>query len=143
MATYVWPYVTAEEYRCRCCGQLPPAYGCDSCVDTLRTFFDDFKAVREAWGRPINISCGYRCPAQNAAVGGEPMSAHLFGLALDCDFEFAGTVLDFAKKVEEVAPHLRMGTYTTGGKSFVHLDGAYLIHPRASLAWRRGARWEG
>lgn len=141
MATYVFPYVTTEEYACRCCGQLPPAYGCDPCMEKIKEFFADFKIVREAWGKPIRISCGYRCPVHNAEVGGEALSAHMFGLAVDCDFEFAGTVDDFAETVNRVAPHLRMGVYKTGGRSFVHLDGAYLIHPRASISWRRGARW--
>ena len=135
------PYISSEEYACKCCNQLPPALACEACLDKLNEFFDNFKAVREAWGKPITISCGYRCPAHNKAVGGEMLSIHVFGLALDCDFENAETVNKFTQHVEVVRPDLRMGIYNTGGKSFVHLDSGYLINPKASHSWRKGARW--
>lgn len=39
--------------------------------------------LREAYGRPIIISSGYRCRELNKAVGGAPNSDHLFGCAAD------------------------------------------------------------
>ena len=39
--------------------------------------------VRQALGKPINITSGYRCPALNARVGGVSTSAHTKGLAVD------------------------------------------------------------
>ena len=39
--------------------------------------------LREAWGKPLIISSGYRCPALNKAVGGADTSAHLYGYAAD------------------------------------------------------------
>ena len=39
--------------------------------------------LREAWGRPITVNSGYRCPALNAAVGGSRTSHHLRGMAAD------------------------------------------------------------
>lgn len=39
--------------------------------------------VRKKFGMPIAVSCGYRSPAVNKAVGGVPTSAHLAGLAAD------------------------------------------------------------
>ena len=39
--------------------------------------------LREALGRPLKISSGYRSPAVNRAVGGAPESAHLKGCAAD------------------------------------------------------------
>ena len=39
--------------------------------------------LRQAWGRPIVISSGYRCPALNRAVGGVATSHHLKGMAAD------------------------------------------------------------
>lgn len=38
--------------------------------------------ARDRWG-PIQITSGFRCPALNAAVGGEPDSQHLLGEAGD------------------------------------------------------------
>ena len=39
--------------------------------------------VRQALGKPINITSGYRCPVLNARVGGVSTSAHTKGLAVD------------------------------------------------------------
>lgn len=39
--------------------------------------------LREAYGRPIYVNSGYRCPALNRAVGGVPSSQHLTGEAAD------------------------------------------------------------
>lgn len=39
--------------------------------------------LREAWGGPIHVNSGYRCPALNKAVGGTPGSQHQRGEAAD------------------------------------------------------------
>ncbi len=39
--------------------------------------------LREAWGRPIYVNSGYRCPELNKAVGGAPASQHVLGQAAD------------------------------------------------------------
>lgn len=39
--------------------------------------------LREAWGRPLAVSSGYRCPALNKAVGGSATSHHMKGMAAD------------------------------------------------------------
>lgn len=39
--------------------------------------------VREAYGSPVIVSSGYRCPALNAKVGGVEYSFHLRGMAAD------------------------------------------------------------
>ena len=39
--------------------------------------------LREAWGSPIVVTSGYRCPALNKAVGGSETSAHTAGWAAD------------------------------------------------------------
>lgn len=39
--------------------------------------------LRQAWGRPLSVTSGYRCPALNAAVGGAKNSHHLRGMAAD------------------------------------------------------------
>lgn len=39
--------------------------------------------LREAFGQPITISSGYRCPAVNSAVGGSKTSQHMSGQAAD------------------------------------------------------------
>ena len=39
--------------------------------------------IRNAWGKPIHVTSGYRCPRLNAAVGGVKTSQHLLGQAAD------------------------------------------------------------
>lgn len=39
--------------------------------------------LREAWGRPLTITSGYRCEALNKAVGGSKSSHHMRGMAAD------------------------------------------------------------
>ena len=39
--------------------------------------------LRRAWGKPILVNSGYRCPALNTAVGGKASSQHLRGEAAD------------------------------------------------------------
>jgi len=40
--------------------------------------------LRIAYGKPIRISSGYRCPELNRQVGGVPLSRHIKGEAADC-----------------------------------------------------------
>ena len=39
--------------------------------------------IREAWGSPISVNSGYRCPVLNKAVGGVSTSQHQKGEAAD------------------------------------------------------------
>lgn len=39
--------------------------------------------LRAAYGKPIHVNSGYRCPALNRAVGGVATSEHLTGKAAD------------------------------------------------------------
>lgn len=39
--------------------------------------------IREAWGKPIVVSSGYRCKQLNALVGGVKNSHHILGCAAD------------------------------------------------------------
>lgn len=39
--------------------------------------------IREAWGAPILVNSGFRCPVLNKAVGGVPTSQHVRGEAAD------------------------------------------------------------
>lgn len=39
--------------------------------------------LRKAWGKPLTVTSGYRCPRLNKAVGGKPTSQHLRGEAAD------------------------------------------------------------
>lgn len=39
--------------------------------------------LREAWGKPIRLTCAFRSKKVNAKVGGHPDSHHIYGCAAD------------------------------------------------------------
>ena len=58
----------------------PPA----SAVKALHALVDNvLDPLRQAWGGPIRVNSGYRCPLLNKLVGGTPTSQHQHGEAAD------------------------------------------------------------
>jgi hypothetical protein len=56
----------------------------DSAVKALHALVDNvLDPLREAWGGPIWVNSGYRCPELNKVVGGTPYSQHQRGEAAD------------------------------------------------------------
>ena len=52
--------------------------------ENLRALVDEvLDPLREAYGRPIRVNSGYRCPKLNNLVGGSPNSQHMRGEAAD------------------------------------------------------------
>ena len=142
MSAYVFEdvHITKAEYACVCCGKLPPDIYANHCY---RLFFEKWEKIREAWGHPVPISKngGWRCPKlvyhmiiekrAKAAV-----SPHSF-FALDSDLNGAEKTEEYASLAIFMFPQLRIGYkgYVKAGMSFVHLDEAYKIKPRASESW--------
>jgi uncharacterized protein YcbK (DUF882 family) len=139
--TRVSEHISVAEYACKCCGKLPPSWTATGGPDVYGQFFLDFEEIRDAWGEPILINSGYRCLKHNTAVGGEPCSVHLFGLALDVHPERREDLPKFYQTILDVCPELRLGYYNKSG--FVHLDVGYQIEPIAFKQWREEARWTG
>lgn len=53
-------------------------------VDHLRELTEKIlDPLRAAWGKPIRVSSGYRCPKLNSAVKGSATSVHMIGYAAD------------------------------------------------------------
>lgn len=52
-------------------------------LDNLKALANRLQVIRDLLGRPIRITSGYRTPEHNKAVGGEPNSYHLKGMAAD------------------------------------------------------------
>ena len=135
----IHPYIWRDEYACHHCKALPPFFSNDYPDMAIKELFESFAKIREAYGKPIIISSGYRCPSHNIAVGGSYLSAHLFGTAFDLKFSTADDFERVFQIIEETTPNLRVGRYTE--RHQIHLDTAYLIEPKASESWREGIRW--
>ena len=136
---YIAEYITRAEYECSCCDRFPPDFDEDNPMELYQKLFDSFLTIRKKYEKPIPLS-GYRCPVHNKAIGGNDISVHMFGLALDLDLPNAAETHKVAGIVESKLPHLRMGIYTQDA-SFIHIDIGYLITPRMSEHWHIGARW--
>jgi len=134
-------HISLSEYSCHCCGKLPASWNQSCGPDVYGQFFLDFEEIRSEWGNPIIIDSGYRCPEHNKAVGGEALSVHMWGLALDCRPEDRKDLARFYQVILDTRPELRLGYYAKNG--FVHLDCSYNIEPIVVKAWREGARWNG
>lgn len=85
--------------------------------DSVKALVDDvLQPLRTAWGRPMTINSGYRCPELNRAVGGVATSQHTKGEAADvaCDDPYA-----LAQLAHELGlPYDQMILYPT----FVHFS---------------------
>ena len=56
--------------------------------------------LRDAWGGPIFINSGYRCPELNKAVGGVETSQHTKGEAADCGVTDPYSFAKMAKRMK-------------------------------------------
>lgn len=53
--------------------------------------------LRDQFGKPITVDCGYRCPRVNQADGGVPNSQHLEGKAADITSDENNRLFEIAK----------------------------------------------
>ena len=96
---------------------------------------DKLEHLRLAFGRPLRVNSGYRCPEHNASVGGADKSMHL---------EFATDLTPLGKDVDlptdlTLLHHLAIELNFTGiGRydNFIHLDCRSFIG-RPSAEWDR------
>lgn len=82
--------------------------------------------LRAAYGMPISISSGYRCPALNKAVGGSATSAHLIGYAADLQVnrnfdDFKVFVVDWLKKTGVKFDQVLLERNKATGAKWIHI----------------------
>jgi len=148
MNKYLASYILVEEYACRHCGKFPPDFDLNDPLVIYQLIFQNFKEIREEFGRPINITSGYRCLEHQLdlyknGISSTPYSTHIYGCALDLaykDEKDRDKLLDIIKQVN---PELRIGhkKYYYQGNFHIHIDNAYLLTPRISTKWHGGASW--
>lgn len=70
--------------------------------------------LREAWGKPITVTSGYRCQQLNKIVGGVATSMHLTGHAADIT---TGNAVD-NRKLYQLAQELNLPYFELIGKKY-------------------------
>jgi uncharacterized protein YcbK (DUF882 family) len=105
-----------HELWCKCCRQLPKP-----------ELIAKLQELRDAYGKPMVITSGYRCPNQNKKVGGAPNSKHVSGEAVD----IACTDAAERYKLLRLAFTLGFGGIAYS-KSFVHFD---IRSPLSPATW--------
>lgn len=108
--SYQSKYFSDDELSCKCCGQL-------HATDTLKKGLD---RIREAIGRPLYVSCAYRCPSHNEEVGGVPNSQHTKGTAADCLLPDGMSFGEFKWYVDTYSKADGIGYYESD--EFIHID---------------------
>lgn len=109
MMEYQAKYFNDEEFACPCCGRLP-----DGGIDA--NLLEVLDKVREAIGRPLYVSSGFRCRVHNEDVGGVADSQHIHGRAADVYADDV-TPLQIAALAEQAGAD-GIGIYD----DFVHID---------------------
>lgn len=103
--------------------------------DSIKALVENvLQPLRDAWGKPLKINSGYRCPELNRAVGGVDSSQHLLGEAADVacgdPLELAG----LAKKLN--LPYDQMILYP----DFVHFSHRLNGSQRGQILYNRRYR---
>ena len=70
--------------------------------------------LREAWGKPITVTSGYRCSEVNRLVGGVATSTHMQGMAADIS---TGNMID-NRRLYQLAQDLNLPYFELIGKKY-------------------------
>lgn len=98
--------------------------------------------VREALGKPVRITSGYRSPAVNSRIGGSATSDHMKGLAVDfvCanmdPIDICDVILDAYIEFDQLIAEYR------NGKRWVHIGFGQGMR-RQVLTFRNGKYQQG
>lgn len=105
--------------------------------DSIKALVDTvLQPLRDAWGKPLHINSGYRCPELNREVGGVPTSAHQYGQAADvaCD-----KPVELARLAAAMClPYDQMIIYPT----FVHFSHKLKGQQRAEILYDKSYKGE-
>ena len=158
------------EYKCLCCGQLPPDFYIDKKTKEIgfvyQMLFSCYEQILGAQDGEILISRGYSCTKHHLYLyldrlrrlhapltkekildiikdkTSTPYSTHIFGLALDL-LPPPANIPRIVKIAKEVVPKLRTGYkgYENNVHPHIHIDLGYKMYPRFSKHLRAGAEW--
>jgi len=112
------PHFNLSEFNCPCC----------KWVMLYPLLLEKLEKLRKIMERPIHITFGYRCFANNRKVGGVANSYHCIGLAADIKVKNIN-LMKLLGYVEEI-DFTGIGFYEK--KNFLHLD----VRPTQRTRWR-------
>jgi len=95
------------EFKCPCCGEIKVA----------GTLVSKLQELRDIINKPIRITSGYRCSAENKKVGGSVNSPHLLGEAADIYCK-SMDIYELAGRADLIFS--RIGIYPDN--HFIHVD---------------------
>ena len=110
-----------KEFQCHCGCEMPA--DAQQNIETLVKEVLD--PVRSAYGQPIYVNSGHRCPQHNLAVGGTPSSQHLKGQAADITTRSSAGNLILARLIEHHGRFDQMILYVediTMNPRFLHIS---------------------
>ena len=86
-------HFSKQELSCPCCGVM----------GMNRKFLKRLEAIREDYGKPMQLNSSFRCADHNSAIGAKPSSSHVMGKAVDIACEgFIHIDNDIANKSPDV-----------------------------------------
>jgi len=114
MSDTQWRHFTRKELECHCgCGRMEMDF----------EFMQRLESLRNIYGKPINVTSGFRCPNYNAQLSTTGFSGpHTTGKAVDVAVfgEDAHQLMAFA--VHHNFAGFGIGQKGPLGKRFLHLD---------------------
>ena len=105
-----YPNFKAAEFKCTHCG-----------ADGVKPeLLDKIQALRTAYGKPMKVTSGYRCPQHPIEAKKSTPGAHALGLA--CDIGVEGGEAYSVLKLAFAAGFTGIGVQQKGSGRFIHLD---------------------
>ena len=106
-----YPNFTREEFTCRCgCGRN----------EMRPELVERLQALRSAYGKPMHITSGYRCPQHPVEAARAQPGMHATGLAADIGIRDSEAVALLRLALD--AGFRGVGVQQKGSKRFLHFD---------------------
>ena len=105
-----YPNFTEAEFKCKHCGK----------VEMSPVFMAKLQQLRNAYGKPMIVSSGYRCPDHPTEAAKTKPGAHASGQA--CDVAVSGNDAYALLKLALAFEFTGIGVNQKGDSRFLHLD---------------------
>ena len=107
-----------SELKCKC-GKCAFSFIDSRFVYALQT-------LRNLWGKPLILTCGYRCQEHNRSLKDSVFNSyHQLGLAVDLVIPYYGE--EQKKHFLFLVESLNLYYYINEDKNFIHVDGRLLV----------------